>query len=289
MSDSELQSTAPEDVQAKAREIGWRPPTEFKGDPQKWVDADEYLRRGEEVLPLVKATNKRLEAQLGNVLDENRRLAAQVEEMRQSMDDIAKFNAEQLQQRLTEQKRELTARLREARKEDDDRAIEELEEALEENADARQKLKEKPAPTKREDGGQQTPQTTPEFEAWKGRNTWFGGSSTLDLAKTAAAQAFGAKAAAAGKRGQAFFDAIDEMLAEAYPAPAKRSDPTEEGRPSGGGGSSSSRASGFSSLPAEAKAKAREQSSRFVGPNKMFKKEEEWFSYFAKQYNAEAA
>ena len=44
MSDSELQSTAPEEVQAKAREIGWRPPTKFKGDPQKWVDADEYLR-----------------------------------------------------------------------------------------------------------------------------------------------------------------------------------------------------------------------------------------------------
>ena len=78
-------------------------------------------------------------------------------------------------------------------------------------------------------------------------------------------------------------------MSEAFPAPQKRGDPTEEGRPNGGSGSSSSSGSGFSVLPADAKAYAKSQVQKFVGANKMFKTENEWYSYYAKQYNTEAA
>lgn len=284
-------SEVSDEVKAQAREIGWRPQEEFRGDPAKWVDADEYIRRGEEVLPLVKAENRRLHDQLEAQRREVARLASVVSQQAQSMEDLKEFSLNQLQEKLNENKRSLKTQLREARREDNDQRVEELEEALEDNTAAQTKLaatKEavKTAPKQPE---QTQTQEAPEFAGWKSKNPWFQGSSTLDKAKTAAAMAFATEVANEGKRGQAFYDAIDERLAEAYPPP-KKSEKTEDGRPGGGGsGSSSSSASGFNALPADAKAKAKEQAGRFVGPNKMFKTNEAWFDYYAKQYNTEAA
>jgi hypothetical protein len=37
----------PSESEVTALEKGWRPKEEYEGDPKKWVDADEFLRRGE--------------------------------------------------------------------------------------------------------------------------------------------------------------------------------------------------------------------------------------------------
>lgn len=42
-------------AEAKAREMGWVPKEEYRGDPSGWRDADEFVRRGEEVLPIVRS------------------------------------------------------------------------------------------------------------------------------------------------------------------------------------------------------------------------------------------
>ncbi len=34
-------------IEAKAREDGWRPRSEWRGDPEDWVPADEYVRQGD--------------------------------------------------------------------------------------------------------------------------------------------------------------------------------------------------------------------------------------------------
>ena len=56
----------------RAVELGWRPlpadpdhPTdkEYKGVPEKFVEAEEYIERGEKVLPIVQAHNKKLDAE----------------------------------------------------------------------------------------------------------------------------------------------------------------------------------------------------------------------------------
>lgn len=43
------------DVEIKAKAMGWTPKDEFKGDPQKWRGAEEFVERGENMLPIVKA------------------------------------------------------------------------------------------------------------------------------------------------------------------------------------------------------------------------------------------
>lgn len=46
--------TTPRDYEAEARQHGWMPKEEFKGDPDRWSDAKTFVDRTDEVLPLVK-------------------------------------------------------------------------------------------------------------------------------------------------------------------------------------------------------------------------------------------
>lgn len=52
------------DYEAEAREMGWVPKDEFKGDASRWSDAETFVKKGEEVLPLIRAQNKALKRQL---------------------------------------------------------------------------------------------------------------------------------------------------------------------------------------------------------------------------------
>lgn len=47
------------DYEAEARAHGWTPKEDFKGDPSRWVDAETFARRADEVMPFLK---KQLEA-----------------------------------------------------------------------------------------------------------------------------------------------------------------------------------------------------------------------------------
>lgn len=68
------------DYVAEAREIGWLPLEEFKGDPSKHVDAETFVRRGEEVLPLVKKQN----ATLRREIDDLKKLVKRLEKSEQN-------------------------------------------------------------------------------------------------------------------------------------------------------------------------------------------------------------
>lgn len=54
------------DVEARARVLGWKPQAEYKGPPTGWRSAEEFIRRGEEELPVLRersrATERRLQA-----------------------------------------------------------------------------------------------------------------------------------------------------------------------------------------------------------------------------------
>lgn len=48
--DTEQQQTEvakPSEAEEQARAAGWRPKEEYQGDPEKWVDAGEFVRRGQ--------------------------------------------------------------------------------------------------------------------------------------------------------------------------------------------------------------------------------------------------
>lgn len=60
-SGQEVKASADEE---KARRLGWRPLDEFQGDPDRWVEASEFLERGERQVPLLRANLQKAEKRI---------------------------------------------------------------------------------------------------------------------------------------------------------------------------------------------------------------------------------
>lgn len=60
-------SLAPDPVADKAKAQGWVPKEEFRGDPNRWVDAKTFVERGESILPILKERNEHLTREIGDI------------------------------------------------------------------------------------------------------------------------------------------------------------------------------------------------------------------------------
>jgi hypothetical protein len=52
------------ELSSRAQLYGWVPKEDFRGDVTKWVDANTFLKRAEEILPIARSMNKKLENDL---------------------------------------------------------------------------------------------------------------------------------------------------------------------------------------------------------------------------------
>jgi len=132
-----------------AMESNWRPKNEWDGDPDEWVSAKEFNRRGE-LLRKIHNQNRQIK-QLDSVVNT---LASQQKKI---------FGAG-----YEKAKRELKAQLREATKEGDDTTVDLIEQRLEQlDIAAKQDVQ------ALEQVQPQQSQVAPEFIPWVTRNPWF--------------------------------------------------------------------------------------------------------------------
>ena len=54
-------------IENRARIQGWVPKEDFRGDPSLWRPADEFVRRADEMMPILKSVNRKLESQVGTL------------------------------------------------------------------------------------------------------------------------------------------------------------------------------------------------------------------------------
>jgi hypothetical protein len=52
------------DIEVRARQMGWRPREEFRGPDNKWVDAAEFVERGENWVPYLQERNRYAQRQM---------------------------------------------------------------------------------------------------------------------------------------------------------------------------------------------------------------------------------
>ncbi len=66
-----VEDTGPSEVETRARELGWVPEAEWKGDkkPAKFLPAEEFIERGETIIPLLKSQIARQEKAFADRLD----------------------------------------------------------------------------------------------------------------------------------------------------------------------------------------------------------------------------
>lgn len=71
--DAEPQSQ-PRDYESEARQLGWRPLEEFKGDPSKHVDEETFVRRADEIMPLLKKKDQAQRREIDDLKKQVKRL-----------------------------------------------------------------------------------------------------------------------------------------------------------------------------------------------------------------------
>lgn len=156
----------------RARKLGWRPKEQFRGDPDMWVDAEEFIRRGEEQIPLLRdnlrkteARNQALEREVKAFQSQMQAMQAQVQESREvslRLQSMLEKGEERAYKRAIA---ELEAKMDQAVEEGDVEAAKKARKDLAELNENRVKPEDKPAPTKppQNDG---PPPVDPVADAW---------------------------------------------------------------------------------------------------------------------------
>jgi len=262
-------------VEEKALEMGWSPKEKWRGDPEKWVDAADFVKRGEEILPILRHNNQQLLATQGQLKKELQDEKERREAIEKQLKELADFQAEEVARQVKERTKELRQKIREAREAGDTTREDELTDELEE-------VRTRPAPSPPPAATPAPPAGAPDpsFVAWSAANKdWW----QVDIEKTSLAIGIATKIRGDSPllQGEAFFREVDKRLAKflQLPSPPSR----VEGGGGGGGGSPSSGRS-YADLPAEAKAVCDAEGKKFVGANKLFKDAKEWQVHYAKLY-----
>lgn len=84
-----MSETDERNYEQEARDMGWVPLDEWNGDPDNHRSAEDFVRRGEEILPIVNAQNKDLR-------ENNKALEDRLAKMQGDVDMIAKVAQQQV-------------------------------------------------------------------------------------------------------------------------------------------------------------------------------------------------
>ena len=79
--------STPSAEEVEAKQFGWVPQEDFKGNPDEWRDAETFLRRGKEI-------NGFLRKDLDKIMRLNQSQAAELAEVRATMEEFKKFHNE---------------------------------------------------------------------------------------------------------------------------------------------------------------------------------------------------
>jgi hypothetical protein len=216
-------------VEDKAREMGWTPKDQFKGDPSKWRDASEFVERGEKLLPIVQAKVKKQEAEL--------------RELRATVKDLGDFVTKTEQRAYDRALADLTAQRAAAIEAGDGKAFTEIDEQIQSvRAEVVAKAQKQAAKAET---------TDPEYEEWAGRNKWL-----EDPAMSAYAESMAIYLRKSGEKatGSDFLELVAKEVKAKFPE--KFTNPRRAAAPAVESGAPAPRkgGKGFADMPADARA-----------------------------------
>lgn len=214
--------------EADARKQGWKPESEWEGDPPKagFKTAEQFVKDGEEITGILKSQLERLESRVEQLSESNRQL-----------NDFSKRALDKEKQEKDRLIKELRDIRKQALVDGDGDAFEKADEQIDElRSQPESKTEEIPA----------------EAKAWVKDNPWY--EEDPDLG--AFADSLSGRLVAQGFRGNAYWNELTKRTKEAFP---HKFDNPNRSKPNGVEGdvtpkSSDSKAKTFDNLPPDAKA-----------------------------------
>lgn len=216
------------EVEDKARKMGWVPKSEFRGDPEKWRPAEEFVERGENMVPLLRSQVKRQEREIA--------------ELKQTMHQFAEYHTKTEQRAYEKALKDLREQRAAAIAAGDGVAFDKVDSQINE---LREELESKKTQKPQEEG------ETPEFREWLSRNAWANDVKLQNIGR-GIAEALVADGETA--RGVELLDLVSQEIKRRYPE--KFENPRRNAAPSVEGAASAPRKAGksYADLPPEAKA-----------------------------------
>lgn len=79
-----------EQVEARARELGWKPKDEYRGPPERWRDAPEFLKHGEDTLPILRERLRRQGTQINELSTNVKEMTTRLRESGEVLQELHK-------------------------------------------------------------------------------------------------------------------------------------------------------------------------------------------------------
>lgn len=159
----------------RARAMGWKPRDEYHGEPRRWTDAETFIRKGEQELPVLR--------------DQNRRMSEKLVKLERTVSEQTKAVAEAMQLARTADTRgyerakaELLEQRRQAVAEGNTEAFDQAQERIDAMEAERAKAAAAPPVVP-------TPDLSPETQEFFDNNPWFRSDKRLREAMIAEHQA----------------------------------------------------------------------------------------------------
>ena len=268
---------APETI-ALAREMGWKPAEEWKGEPPRggFTSATEYVRRGEKILPIVNARARKAEERAAQL---EQKLERMENDHRDTVRRIERMSTVALEQQRVQIISQYAARKDAAAEIGDKEGVRQADKDEREALRAiDERLKDDPADKKDERRPAEMPREIKDtLDSWLADNAWFNSDKRMNaFAQGVHMDLLQEKPGLTLRQN---LDEVRKEVAKRFPEkfgdveedddederPKRRGSPVEGGSRLGGGAFGSSK---FSKLPAEAKAAA----DKFIKENGLFLK-----------------
>lgn len=228
-------------IEDRARAVGWAPKEEFRGDPDKWVEANVFLERADKDMGLLKSNNEKLHETVGVLRDE-------ISEMKSTFSSFKDYHQESVEtakkQGYEKARADLVRRQKAAVEDGDSAAFDRLE------AD-KQKLDDdyhKPPPAT-----ESKPQVNGDFAGWARDNSWYGDDPIMRADADALGQFVQSRYP--GLQGRAFFDKVTEEIKLRHPQKFNNVNRDAPATVTEGGEAPKRRqAKNYTNLPSDAKA-----------------------------------
>jgi len=237
------------EVQKEAESQGWVPKERFRGNESDWVDADTFVKRGREILPILRKNNE-------NLIKDLNATKEQLREFREAAEEFKKFQRESYERKAREYEtriQEIKSSRAQAISDGDGEKVNALDDALDA---AKDELKEAKQAAREQEKAPEPKATTiePGLQAWLDKNTWFGQDKRMTGIVNGIGESL--RLEFPTLKGEAFLEKLDEVLAEEFPSKfGKKQAPTSRVE-SGAGrqGRGGSNAQSYDNLPPDAKA-----------------------------------
>jgi hypothetical protein len=267
-------------IEAEAKSMGWAPLDKFRGSPDKWVDAAEFVERGQHLMPILRENNQRLQRDLLTRDAKIDTLTQRLDGATVALEKLEKHYTEANKRAVETAKNQLKAELKQAREDDDVDAEQAILGQLDNIRDAERQAAAQPPEKKDPPGAPEKSDLSPEFIQWQAENSWFG----ADKKKTKEVSRIAEDLRDEGTdlAGRAFMDECVRIYEEKNSPPENQQPQSKvEGAAPRRPGSATK---GFASLPQDAKQACWADADDLVGPNKRYKTLAEWETRYAQLY-----